>query len=414
MDRALSPEAQRRRRLATAARVLVPLVVVGAAIGWLSSWIGPSVPLARVRTAVVTAGPIDATIDASGLVVPALERVISSPLDARVLRILERPGARVRAGEPVLALDVSDAEAALQRAENDLAVKDNEQQQTRLGYEKALVDLDGRLKITSLSLESRRAELATHRQLALRGLLSREELRRSELAVQQSEVELTQLEGERANARRTTEVRLEGLALQRASLAKDVAERRRVLDLATTRSDRNGVLTWVVTEEGALVRRGDILARIADLTSFRVEATASDIHAARLRVGLPASVRLDAVTLRGQVSDVFPTVENGTIRFTVTLEDSANAALRPSLRAEVAVVTDRKLRALKLARGPFADDPGAARVFVVENGRARRVDVTLGLATFTEIEVERGLREGDTVIVSDMRPYAHLSELRLR
>lgn len=414
MDRSLSPDVRRQRRLKTYIRVAVPAAVLAGGLLWLPSWLRPSVPLARVRTAVVTAGSLDASIEASGLVIPALERVISSPLDARVLRILKRPGAPVHVGDAVVQLDVSDALVALQRAENDLAVKDNEQQQTRLGYEKSLVDLDGRINIKSLELESRRADLATHRQLASRGLLSQEELRKSELAVQQAEVELAQLNGERTNARQSTDVRLDGLALQRSSLAHDVAERRRVLELATTKSDRDGVLTWVVNEEGALVRRGDVLARVADLTSFRIDATVSDVHADRVRVGLPAIVRLDDVRLDGRVSDVFPTVENGTVRFTVTLANSAHPSLRPSLRADVQLVTDRKVRTLKVTRGPFADGVGAQRVFVVEGRRARRVDVTLGIASFNEIEVVKGLNEGDTIIVSDMRDYAHLEELVLR
>jgi HlyD family secretion protein len=397
-----------------ARRVLIPAAAAALALAWLPSWLRPSLPLTSLRLSVVTAGPLDASIEASGLVVPALERVISSPLDARVLRILKRPGSHVARGEPVIQLDVSDALADLRRAENDLAVKDNEQEQTRLGYEKSLVDLDGRIRVKSLELESRLADLATRRQLAAKGLLSNEELRRSELAVQQAEVELAQLNGERANARSSTDVRLDGLALQRSTLARDVDERRRVLDLATTKSDRAGVLTWVVHEEGALVRRGDLLARIADLTAFRVDASISDLHAARLRIGLPAIVAIDGTALDGRVSEVFPTVENGTIRFTIALDQPDHRILRPNLRADVQVVTDRRPHTLKIARGPFADTAGPQRMFVVDGRHARRADVTLGVSSFNEIEVLTGLEEGDTVIVSDMRDYLHLETLILR
>src|SRR4029077_18222206 len=83
----------------------------------------------------------------------------------------------------------------------------------------------------------------------------------------------------------------------------------RLLDLSTTKSDRKGVLTWVLSQEGALVRRGDVIARIADLSSFRVDGSVSDVHAGQLRPGMSAVVRINDESLDGTISEVFPTVE---------------------------------------------------------------------------------------------------------
>src|SRR5690606_31766450 len=109
----------------------------------------------------------------------------------------------------------------------------------------------------------------------------------------------------------------------------------RLLELATTKSDRAGVLTWVVSDEGALVRRGDVLARIADLSSFRIDATVSDIHAATLHSGQTVFVRIDDHTVDGVVQEVYPAVENGTVRFMVGLVGESAVELRPSLRVDL-------------------------------------------------------------------------------
>ncbi len=414
MDRPLTPDAQRRDRLRRLLKIALPAALVLALIAWLPSWIRPSIAKTRIRTAVVDVGPLDASITATGTVAPEVERVISSPLDARVLRILNRPGASLQRGDPVVELDVSESVLALDNAIKDLRIKENQQQQTRLGYEKALVDLDGRLKVKALELETLRARLDGNRKLLAEGLLSRDAFRASELAVQQAEIELVQLREDRANAGKTTAVQLEGLTLERASLDREVADKRRQLDLATTKADRDGVLTWVVTQEGALVRRGDVLARIADLSSFRVDATVSDVHAGRLRHGLPVEVVVNDTRLEGTVAEVYPTIENGTIRFTVALAERSHAVLRPSLRADVLVITDRKPRTLRVKRGPFADGAGARDVFVVRGDRAVRTRVEVGAASFDAIEIVSGLAEGDEVIISDMRDYLHLTELRLR
>lgn len=394
--------------------MVIPLLLLGGAIAWLPAWLRPTVSASRLRTAIVTTGPIDASISASGLVVPAFERVLSTPLDARVLRILQRPGAVLAPGDAVLELDVSESAQALARAENDLKMKDNQQLQTRLGYEKSLVDLDGQIDVKTLEIETRRATLDMHQQLADRGLLSQEELRKTTLALRQSEVELAQLQNTRQSAARTTDVQLEGLALERSTLQRDVAERRRLLDLATTKSDRSGVLTWIVADEGVLVRRGDVIARIADLSTFRIDASASDIHAGRIRTGLPVAIRIDDQQLDGTVQEVYPTVENGAIRFMVGIADAQDVALRPSLRADVQVITSSRGETVKVQRGVFADGTGSRHVFVRVGNRAVRTTVELGVASFDEVEILSGLEPGDDVILSDMRDYEHLTELWIR
>jgi HlyD family secretion protein len=413
VDRPLSDEVQRHDRRRRIVQVALPLVLVALVIVWLPGWMRPSIPRARLRFARVTTGPIEAAIMATGTVVPEVERVLSSPLDARVLRILVRPGAQLEVGTPVVELDTSESVLALDKIVKDLKVKENQQAQSRLALEKSLVDLAGRIDAKTLDLQAAESRLESNQQLFKDNLLSREALRQSELSVKQTQIELAQLRGERENAERANAVQLEGLSLERGALDKEAAQARRLLDLSTTKSDRRGVLTWVLSQEGALIRRGDVIARIADLSSFRVDGSVSDVHAGRLHPGMPAVVRVNDESLDGTISEVFPTVENGVIRFTVALAKSSYAGLRPSLRTDVLVITDRKPRALRVKRGPFADSSDR-QVFVVRGDRAVRTPVTLGVAGIDDVEVLSGLADGDEIIISDMRDYAHLSEVALK
>ncbi len=412
VDRPLAAEVQRQDRRRRVVQIALPILVLGAIIVWLPGWMRPAVSRERIRTAKVTSGPIDAVIMATGTVVPEVERVLSSPLDARVLRILQRPGTQLKQGDAVVELDVSESVLALDKVVKDLKVKDNQQTQTRLTLEKSLVELDGRIDVKALELQSAEARLTGDAQLFKEGLLSRDALRRSELAVKQAQIELAQLRDERKNAERATGVQIEGLSLERGSLDKEAAQARRLLDLSTTKSDRNGVLTWVLSQEGALVRRGDVIARIADLSSFRVDGTVSDVHAGRLRTGMPMVLRINEVDLRGTVTEVYPTVENGVIRFTAALAEPSNTLLRPSLRGDVLIVTDRKPRGLRVKRGPFADN--ARQAFVIRGDRAVRVPIEIGLAGLDDVEILSGVVDGDELIISDMRDYIHLTEVRVR
>jgi HlyD family secretion protein len=115
----------------------------------------------------------------------------------------------------------------------------------------------------------------------------------------------------------------------------------------------------------------------------------------------------------GTVTSVFPTVENGVIKFTVALAEPAREGLRPSLRVDVNVVTDRKPRTLRVTRGPFADD-SSRRAFVVRGDRAIRVPLVLGLSGVDQVEVVSGAADGDELIISDMRDYLHLESITLK
>jgi HlyD family secretion protein len=408
----------RRDRLRTAAKMALPAVTIVAVVVLLPGWIRPSLTRNRLRTAVATIGPIDAVITASGTVVPEIERVLSSPLDARVLRILKHPGAALRKGEAVVQLDVSESELALEKAVKDSKVKDNQQARARLALERTLRELEGRIEIKSVELQAAQARLDSERRLFEAGLASRDALRQSELDERQALVAMAQLEADRRNAQRSTDLESEGLELERASLDKEVAEARRLLELATTKSDRDGVLTWVLAQEGALVHRGDVIARIADLSSYRVSASGSDVHAAHLRAGMPVIVKTNDVDLTGTIAEVLPTIDGGTINFNVSLDDSSQArshsVLRPSLRVDVLVVTDRRPRTLRVARGPFADGNGTHDVFMVRGNRAVRTSITLGLTAFDDVEVTSGLHEGDEIVISDVRDYLHLGEMALK
>ena len=414
MDRPIDGDVQRRRTVRRAGTAGAAIAVLAGALVWLPGLVRPSISRASVRTAVADAGPIEAVITATGTVVPEVEQVVSSPVDARVLRILKRTGARLEKGDPLVTLDISETQLAVDKLGQDLAIKQNQQARTRLSLEKSLIDLNGQVEVKTLQLASLRSQLARDRQLAADGLLSQELLKKSELAVSQAQIELTQLEGSRENARVANRTEVEGLGLEMSKLHQEQREARRLLDLATPRADRAGVLTWALTQEGMAIRKGDVIARLADLGSFRVEATVSDVHARRLAAGLPVTVKVNDDTLEGTVAAVLPTIQNGAMTLQVALKDPSSALLRSNLRVDVGIVTASKPRVVRIRRGPFASGEGVQQVFVIRGDRAVRTPVELGLSSFDQFEVVRGLVPGDEAIISDMNDYTRLKEVRIR
>jgi HlyD family secretion protein len=380
----------------------------------LPGWLRPSVAREQIRTGTVDRGPVEGIVEASGTVVPAFEGVISSPVEARVEKVLKRPGDLVKAGDPILALDTSAGRLDLGKIEDQLAKKANEQQQLRITLEKSLNDLRGQIEAQKLDAEASGYRAEQNQKLRAEGLVSETTFKAAEVEAKKARIQLAQLQAAVEEARRSTAAQLQGVELDLATLRKERADAQRLLDLATTRSDRAGVLTWVVPQEGATVRRGDVIARIADLDSFRVEGTVSDVHSSSLHPGQPVRVKLDDQTLDGRLASIDPTIENGAVKFKVDLADARNPKLRNALRVDVLVVTDERASVLRVPKGPFAQGGQTEEVFVVQGDRAVRRRVRLGVTGDEYYEVLDGLAPGEVVIVSDMKDYTHLEKVALK
>jgi HlyD family secretion protein len=399
-------------------RVIVAVlsaVLVAAVFIWGPRLIKPSVARARIRTAKVDTGLIEATITASGTVVPEFERVISSPVNARVLKILKLPGAVLSKGDSILELDLNESRLAVEKLNQQIELKQNQQAKTKLDLENTLIDLQSRWEIKNLEYKASKAATARNRELRRQGLMSEERLREVELIEEKAAFELKQLEESKRNAQASTKTQIEGLALEMETLEQERVEAQRQLELATTKSDRHGVLTWVINEEGATVQKGALLARIADLSAFRVEAAVSDVHANRLSIGLPVKVRVnDELALPGAIARINPTVNNGVITLVVGLEDKSNAQLRSNLRVDVLVGAGRKEGVLRIRKGPSVSGEGVRDVFVIRGDVAMKTSAKFGVAGADHYEVLQGLVEGDEVVISDMTDYMHVKELKLR
>jgi len=416
MDRPIDPAFLRRRRGKRVAYSAMGLAALIWSAVWLPSWIRPALDPNRIRTAQVQWGAVEETIAASGTVVPQFEQIIFSPVNTRLVRILQKPGAMLKQGQFIVELDLNAARLEVEKRAEELALTQNRRTQLELDKRKKQSDLETRWRLKNLEFQRFKTRTAQLRQLKGIGAVSGEELSQARLQEQRAEIELQQLQADRRNLVESTEAQLEALQLEMNILEREGEEARRRLERAVIRADRDGVLTAIAPEVGASIHQGQEIARIADLSSFRVNVTVSDIHARRLQEGLWVRLRINEEEyVKGHIARILPTVAGGTIQLEVELEASAHTLLRPNQRVDAYIVTARKGRALRLKRGPFINGrSGLHEVFVVRGQTAVKTEVRIGIANFEYYEVEEGLLDGDEVIISDVKDYLHLDEVQIK
>jgi HlyD family secretion protein len=414
MDREIAPDYlknTRNRRL-----ILIVLVagVVVALIFLFRKSLSTTLESERIRTAVVGTGDVENTLTASGEVIPAYEQIFTSPIRASIKRILITPGARVQPGQPLVELDKSLTQIEFERYQDQLALKRNGIDQLKMKLNKDLYDAEINDKIKSLNINKLRADFEDAKRLQKVGGGTFEDITRAENALKIAELEKKQLENDLRYNRESMGASLRETELGAQIEGKNLQELQHKLKMADIVADRKGVLTWVNENIGSSVTEGEMLAKVADLGSFRVEGSCSDVYADQVKTGLPVIIKINEAEMRGMITQVKPSVKDGVIGFTIQLDNSKNELLRPNMKVEVYVVTNKSANTLRVANGPAFTGKRKQFVFVLQNKVAHRREVELGLSNFDFVEIKSGLKPGEKVILTDLNAYEHLEEITIQ
>jgi len=186
------------------------------------------------------------------------------------------------------------------------------------------------------------------------------------------------------------------------------------LDRADISASRAGILTWANENIGTTIREGEMLARVADLSSYKVIANCSDVFMDRLQVGMEVIVEInDEERTPGRIANIRPSVENNIMTFEVELEERDHQLFRPNMKVDVYVVTASKSNVVRVANGPAFNGRSTKYVYVVEGSKAIRRDILVGLNSFDFVEIEKNLNPGEKVIISDMSRYENRREISI-
>ncbi|TAK63917.1 MAG: HlyD family efflux transporter periplasmic adaptor subunit, partial [Bacteroidetes bacterium] len=360
-----------------------------------------------------TSGTIEGTISASGTVVPRLEQLVSSPVETRILSVSTRPGATVKQGESLLRLDDNEVTLSLERTEKELALKENRRAQLKLEITKTLNDLKSQLNIKELRLKYLQSKSEQGEKMLSLGALSKDQYDQTKLEEQIAVIERNDLEESIQSATQSLENQLDGITTEVNTLLKERADIQRQLEMLSCKAERDGVVTWLNEDIGASIHRGDIVARVADLSSYLVEGSVSDIHAERLAVGMEARIRLNERNFFGKLSTVYPTIENGIAKFLVALDDSSTKFLRPNIRVDIYVITSKKEHTLIVKKGAFVQGQSEQPIFIIKENVAMRVPARIGIVSFDGVEILEGASAGDEIIISDIKEYEHLAQMKV-
>jgi HlyD family secretion protein len=406
-------KAKRRRQAILGGLGVVALIAVSAWVMNLEP-AAPTVDNNAAWTGFVTRGAMVREVRGSGTLVPEDIRWITATTSGRVERLLLRPGAQVTPDTVILELSNPDlqqrvraAELSLKSAEAQLLTTKSNLSTTRLQLENNVANAESEVSQQELQyqadLELSKLELVGS--LQLRQSEARLQRARNSLALEQKRLEAAK-DGEPAQ-----------LAPQEAQVAQLRAawdlEKQNLADLRV-KAGMTGQLQVLPVEVGQQVGAGTQVARVANPSELKAEIRISETQTRDVRVGQKAMIDTRNGTVPGFVSRIDPSAQGGTVGVDITLEGDLPQGARPDLSVDGVIELERLENVLKMQRPSFGQEGATITLYKVGvGGEANRVQVQLGRASVSEMEVKGGLGEGDEVILSDMSAFEAFDRVRI-
>jgi HlyD family secretion protein len=433
-------------------RRLLPLVAAAAVL--LAGCSGDDDPV--VQVAEVDRVTVAETVDAPGTVAARATATVSAPADARVEQLLVEDGAAVTAGDVLVRLSSPAAQERLrtaQAAQASASAGAVSVPRADLGPLQDALDAAAMASFTAGRAAAGQIEDPERRRAAQAQVDEAEQRYRAASAA--SRRSLAQLD---VGAQSLEDALAAVAGSQRAQAAVAVSAAKAVVDALTVTAPISGVVTLggepatavpggdlgallgqlppgvagaagvaagaggpapnatsAGLSVGAQVAAGAPLLTVTDVGGLTVTAEVDETDVLLVETGQSATVELDAVPDASYpatvaATDLSPTPSAGggvsyRVRLTLAGGTTADGTPAPKPRPGMSAVVELAVRTaaevLAVPSAAVVRDGGRDAVFVVENGRAQRVEVALGAEGEELVEVRRGLRGGEQVVVRD-------------
>jgi membrane fusion protein (multidrug efflux system) len=226
-----------------------------------------------------------------------------------------------------------------------------------------------------------------------------------------------------------TQVALEQATAQLASSEAKVQLSQAKLAQSAIMAPFSGVVGLRSVSVGDYVSVGKQLITLTNIDPIKVDFRVPEIFLAQVKLGQTISLKVDAVPGRdfqGRIFAVDPVVDvNGrAIKLRATVPNG-DLVLKPGLFARITIVVDRRENAMLIPESAVVPDGIGKIVYIVDNGKAKRVAIELGKRLPGKVEIVKGLtpqmvvvssgqmrlRDGSTVSIKNAQPPVQTSAL---
>jgi HlyD family secretion protein len=412
---------QKRRKQVIAGVVIVIVVAALTVVVYRLRPAAPTVERGTVWTDSVKRGSMLRQVHGIGSLVPSYESVLQIPAEteATVVRIRVLPGGSPVTADTIL-VDMSNPTVEQNAVDAELqwkaAVADYQSQKMKL--ESDLMNQKAAAATVKADYSQAQLQSETDKSLYDLGVISG-------LAYKASKGKADELTARNGLADDSVASSQKAIDAQLAELQAKVDQmhvlyelKKKQLDALKVRAGINGILVEMPLQVGQHVLPGTMLAKVVQPNHLMAELKIAETQARDVQDGEPASIDTHNGVISGAVMRVDPAVQNGTVTVDVKLAGDLPKGARPDLSVDGTIDLERLQDVLYVGRPAFGQENSTIQLFKLDRPDgptdAIRVPVKVGRASVNSIQVLEGLREGDTVVLSDMSRWDNTDRIRLQ
>lgn len=332
-----------------------------------------------VMVVTATVGTVESALEVSGTLTPRSRVAVKPRLPGTIDRILVDIGDAVSAGQTIATIDRREIDAQADAAVAAVAVA-----------KAALAAAEASL--ANAVLEHERAK-----NLFEKGALPRQRLDAAQTAHRASVAQRD---------------------LANANLAQTDAALRRSKEVQSNANVTSPVTGFIVErnyDAGAMPGDRPIVV-VADLRELKLEAGVSELDAGRLRVGMKATVNVQAKpgeTFQGQLAAIAPEVDERNRHFKIDVRvPNTGRTLLSGMYTTARLIEATSANALLLPKEAVTTRDGKRIVQKVQGDTVTAVEVVEGLSGGGQVHIIKGLSAGDQVFADGRRQLAAGTRVR--
>lgn len=339
-------------------------------------------------------------VDLSGTLASPDQARVSSEIAGVVREVTVELGSEVRPGTVLVRVQPRELELAVERAESALR-----QVEAQLGLSQTESgqpppdDQIASVRQATANRDDARASFARAQQLHARGLLSQVDLDTAE----------TRLKIGEANYQASLDTAHSLKAALQDRRASYALTRKRLAD-ADIKAPVGGAVSERLVQPGEFIRENSPVVTIVQMNPLKLRTAVQEKNAALIKPGQQVSFIVEAFpgrTFKGKVAYVSPAVDQTTRTFAVeALVDNSDRQLKPGFFAKGTVQTRVDADVLAVPESAVSTLAGVSSVYVIEDGKVRQQQVTLGERQDNVMEVLTGLKGDETLAASNLNQLA--------
>lgn len=361
-------------------------------------------PEVEVQAEAAATGDITLHVEGDAVLFPLDQAAIVPKITSPVAKFFVQRGARVHRGQLLAELESRDVKAAAEDASGGYqqahsayltatrASVPEDYQKAELDYEDAKTNLDVQQKI----FDARQA-------LFKEGAIPGRDLDTARVNYVQAKSQFDQASKHLESAKAVTrEEAIKNAEGQLKSAQGKLRGAEASLSYTEIRSPINGVVTDRPYFPGETAAPGTPLITVMETSSLLAKTHLPQAQAQALKLGAEARVTVSGLDkpVEGKVTLISPALDPGSTTVEVWVKvDNKDGALRAGTAARVAIAAETVKNTIVIPQSAIVkDDTGKTSVMVVDNGAAKKREVTTGIADQDDIQIVSGVNPGEQVI----------------